>query len=343
MDKQGKLNALYATDEGFVEVLIVSLTSLFENSCRPIRVFVIEDGLSQKSINMLEDLATHYCQEIEFIKIPDYSSMFGRVIDAKRYALSAFSRLFVSSMLPPEITRVLYLDCDTIICEDLGDLWNTDLQGAVMGAVNDCRSYRYSTNLGLSRNDVYFNSGVLIIDLDLYRKEGIEERFAAAIFEFDGLLEFPDNDLICRELAGKIKELHPRYNLISVVRALSVSELLVFRNPDNYYSSDLVEEAKNNPAIVHYTSFFAFNGRPWNKGYDEFDGRFFSCYRAISLVRDVPLRVNWSNWGSRSRILFSAMPRAVSLRLFGFVHSVLKPTVQYFALKRYKKAFRNEF
>src|SRR5262249_44225277 len=78
------------------------------------------------------------------------------------------SKLFIVELLPPDVHRVLYLDCDIIVRGDVEGLWNYDLYDSVVGAVEDPNMH-YKEKLGLLPGQPYFNAGVLLVDLDRWR------------------------------------------------------------------------------------------------------------------------------------------------------------------------------
>ncbi|MDA8049422.1 MAG: glycosyltransferase family 8 protein [Rhodospirillales bacterium] len=85
------------------------------------------------------------------------------------YTLDNWTRLWVADFFAPEIERVLYLDCDLIVVGNVAPLWNTDLGGALFGAVDIPGSQRGIQKLDMRPEDGYFNSGVLLIDLAQWR------------------------------------------------------------------------------------------------------------------------------------------------------------------------------
>lgn len=321
------MHFLYASDEGFSTVLKASLHSLLEAHAESeITVHIIGENLSSTTINSIEALVDRFGKVVDFVAMPDFTMLLGRDVDTRRFTLSALSRLFVDSLIDVAVDRIIYLDCDTIVKISLDRLWNFDLQGAVIGAVNDCRNWRYLAHLGLSRRDVYINSGVLLIDLVRFRAESWQDRFRHAIVTYDGLLEFPDNDLICMLMQERLAVLPPEFNVISPVRMCSFAEVMTLRRPTVYYDRRDVEQARTAPAILHYTTFFGVRGRPWHEGYDDQDGALFRQHLSAtggSLRPAVKLSLlkQWSVRALKSPV------RPLALFVFGFAHSVAKPSM----------------
>ncbi len=85
-----------------------------------------------------------------------------------------YFRCLLADLLPADVTRVIYLDADTLVRSDLTALWRTDLAGAPVGAVVDSLGTVRGAidrwrELGLDGDSPYFNSGVLLIDLAAWR------------------------------------------------------------------------------------------------------------------------------------------------------------------------------
>lgn len=328
------MHFLYASDEGFSDVLKASLHSLLEcHAQSDIIVHIVGQDLSAETVSDIEALVDEAAQRVEFIEMPDFGSLFGKELDTRRFTLSAFSRLFVDSLLSEDVDRVVYLDCDTVVTANLTSLWATDLDGAVVGAVNDCRNWRYLANLGLPRDAIYVNSGVLLIDVARFRSGGWQRRFCEAMVTFDGLLEFPDNDLICMLMQDCLKVLPPEYNMISAVRAGGYEEVLKLRRPTNYYGRAEFERAKTRPAILHYTTFFGVRGRPWNEGYDDEDGRPFR--RHLEATRGIVRRpAQLSRVKSLAVTSLHGPLRPLALAVFGIAHSTIKPSLDWRTRRR---------
>lgn len=321
------MHFLYASDETFSGVLKASLHSLLVTHVgSPITVHIIGDGLSARTVESVQTLAGGFDQSVNFIEMPDFERIFGRPIDTKRFSLSALSRLFAGSLIDRDVERIIYLDCDTIVATNLSRLWSFDLGSGILGAVNDCRNWRYLRHLGLSRDSIYVNSGVLLMDLAKLRAEDWEGRFRDAVIAYDGVLEFPDNDLICMFMQEHLVVLPPEFNVISPVRMCDFDEVLALRRPTVYYDRSEFEAMKARPAILHYTTFFGVQGRPWCHGYDEEDGtafrrHFVATGGALRPIRDGGRIRRWSAGALKGPL------RPVALRAFGLVHSVVKPSL----------------
>lgn len=124
------MNVVYATDENYSYLTGISIVSLFENNRdETIEVYVIGDGISEENQGHLQAIAQKYKQKVSIIQQPDLEQMAGVNIQTANWSLSAFARLFLPELLPQDVDRVIWLDCDTIVVDSLGDLWKTELGG----------------------------------------------------------------------------------------------------------------------------------------------------------------------------------------------------------------------
>ena len=98
------------------------------------------------------------------------------------YSPSIYYRLFIPTMFP-QYKKALYLDCDITILDDVANLYNHDLKRNLVGAIVDevvtsNEVFRYYVENALGVNEYkYFNSGILVMNLDAFRKEKLEEKF----------------------------------------------------------------------------------------------------------------------------------------------------------------------
>ena len=125
---------VYASDDKFAEILGVSLVSLFENSkdMDEIVVYILDSGITDDNKQkLLSVYKTYKRSDIIFIPGKNISEKLSMNVAVVQGSLSQYARLFVSSDLPKELNRVLYLDCDIVVKESIRELWNLDLHGRV--------------------------------------------------------------------------------------------------------------------------------------------------------------------------------------------------------------------
>lgn len=318
------MNIVYASDNNFVEILGISMISLFENNkdCDEITVYILDDEIDESNKVKLLHIAEKFDREVSFIDVSELDVP--KSVQSIRWSKSAFTRLFMRRILPIEIKKVLYLDCDIIVMNSLNDLYNTDISQCKAAGVRDCISKYYLKNIGLKPDDGYCNSGVLLIDLDRWN----EEEFMLFFEEHSSIIKYPDQDVINGVCGKEMLMLDCRYNSYTALFDFTYKDLMIFRKPTKYYSENEVENAKKNPAIVHFTTSF-LSLRPWIEGCKHpYVGEWLK-YKSMSPWADVPLRKD--NRSEKKKLavkIYKALPNGLAVRIAGVLHSKIVPMMR---------------
>jgi len=155
--------------------------------------------------------------------------------------------------LAPDLPRVLYLDADVIAMDSLAPLWATDLGDRVIAAVTnipDPWTAPYFDALGLE--GPYFNSGVMLVDLDRMRAERLQERILAARTDE---MRFGDQDPLNVVLGSARLELDPRWNVMN--------SFWVYRDAAaGVFGREALESALARPGIRHFEGPSV--NKPWH-------------------------------------------------------------------------------
>ncbi|MBE2997223.1 glycosyltransferase family 8 protein [Nocardiopsis sp. HNM0947] len=193
----------FAVDENYCLPLTVAWQSL--RDCAPdlvpaLDVRVLHTGLSGASLRRLTGHAARLgiCVRFHHVHLPvmEYPVAFGG-------AHANYLRMLLPRVLP-EVGRVLYLDSDLLVLGDLREVLDTDLRGSCIGAVRDPvnPAYRFGkampgwVELGIPGDREYFNSGLMLIDLDRSREEGFFERGFVFVEEYPQHIRLWDQDAL---------------------------------------------------------------------------------------------------------------------------------------------------
>lgn len=224
-------------------------------SCNPDENFifyVFDDDLSGADRLTLKGLTGEYsnCQQVDFLNIDD--TFFQHVVTDDRIPASAYYRIYTAELLP-EVNRVLYLDCDLICTGDIRAMWATELDNNLIGAIEDAGYVSRLDEMDIEVNShLYFNSGVMLIDLQRWREENITDKVMEFINQYPEKLKYHDQDALNAVLADRWKYLHPKYNMQS---------RLIRREQQHPVPALEVwaEEARQNPVLIHYSG----RSKPW--------------------------------------------------------------------------------
>ena len=85
------------------------------------------------------------------------------------YGTMTTLRAGLTKILPNIIDRVLWLDPDTIVCDDISDIWNAEIDTKYFASVEEVRNHNHSLK-------PYFNAGVMLMNLAKFRTDGMDER-----------------------------------------------------------------------------------------------------------------------------------------------------------------------
>ena len=126
-----------------------------------------------------------------------------------------YSRLFLSELLPLEISRAIYLDCDVICVGNLRKLWSFGAAVALLAAVRDVwvdKRQEHKVSLGMPVESTYFNSGVLLINVEGWRRNKVGERLLDYLSQREKS-DYGDQDIINAVLWRETVELPRRWNV----------------------------------------------------------------------------------------------------------------------------------
>ena len=260
------INVLCASDNNYVPYCGIMLTSLFEsNKNNRFEVYLMHDGsLSQKNVNKLNLLREKYGNTIHLITVAS-EFVSGYSVHSATHVLTmpTYYRLLSADILPMELHKVLYLDCDIIVNGNVKVFWDTDIDGYAVSAVKDC-SFHYNgqtyKRLGYSDDFGYFNAGVLLINLDYWRGFQLAKQYKE-FYQNAGpeQLWMMDQDILNSVLYDKKKLVQERFNFQTEVFMSN----FWCRYPKDY-QDNLMKEC-DAAVIFHYCGSL----KPWNRRYNK--------------------------------------------------------------------------
>lgn len=256
--KKQTISILCATDDNYVPYCGIMLTSLFENNKDvPICVYIIIDKpLSASNMQRFIHLTNKYNQKIEFVRIDKTIFEQFPTKGMDYWSIAMYYRIFAEQLLPESVHRVLYLDCDIIVCGSLASLWDIDMAGKAVGGVSDIFTFygECYERLQYPKDNGYFNSGVLLMNLDYWREHKICQRCLVYLNNNYDRLFANDQDVLNAVLWNQKLRLPVTYNY--QVQFLAN----YFYHKDEPELQAEIRNTKSNPIIIHY----AVPTKPWN-------------------------------------------------------------------------------
>lgn len=211
-------NICYSLDSKYVEQLAVSMCSILKNAGDNdnITFYILDGGLTLKEKSGIEKLKEIKDFSIEYISInpEEFANCPLNVIkkgdkyEPTHVTLPAYFRIKLPSLLK-ELDKILYLDCDVVVRTSLKELFEQDVTDKAVLMTLDAESEKEAERLGIKR---YFNSGVLFINLDYWRKNDVENKLLGYINENQRKILWFDQDVINVVLEGQIGEISNKWN-----------------------------------------------------------------------------------------------------------------------------------
>jgi lipopolysaccharide biosynthesis glycosyltransferase len=232
--KSEQIVVVCASDDNYVMPLSVTIRSALENLAKDRRILLFVFDGSIKDTNkrrFLSSLDLERC-EVRWIPKPDTlinGDLFPASITSsdpfvRHITIAAWYRLIISEVLPQSFKKAIYLDCDLVVNADLGKLWDIDIEDNYLLAVARLESFGDQTvpcflknwrELGFSENDKYFNSGVLVFNLEKWRYDHMSSRCFDYVRQNQEYIRWGDQDVLNAIVAGHWGELDPKWNCMN--------------------------------------------------------------------------------------------------------------------------------
>ncbi len=266
MDRErNPVNIIYASNDGYAGHLGASLYSLLDHNRQlpQMDIYILSVGMCREYQGRLKAIAEGFGRPLYVVELGDLFQRFPYEVDTRGFDISAMGRLFSPDVLPKTVKRALYLDCDTIVCGSIAGLWEYELGRDLAGMVMEPTVYQEMKEaIGFCRDEAYFNSGVILMDLEGWRREKVLGKLLDFYQSHDGRLFACDQDTINGTLRGRIRSLPPKYNFFTNYRYFRYPTLRKLCKAYGEVGRNAFREAKASPVILHYLG----DERPWIAG-----------------------------------------------------------------------------
>lgn len=249
------IHILVTLDENYIPYLNVMLFSLLHSNpdCR-FDVYLlhsaIPDGAMESTRQILKGAG-------RLIPVPAGDMGLADAPTTSRYPREIYYRIFAARYLPETLDRVLYLDPDIIVNGSVKELFAMEMGECFFAAASHTGTLIHKFNeirLDMEEESPYINSGVMLMNLSLLRREQKPQEVLDFIEKRRNLLILPDQDIISSLYGSRILALDTfRYNM---------TERLFMRHApfEEYLTLSWIRE---NSVIIHYCG----RNKPWKENY----------------------------------------------------------------------------
>jgi lipopolysaccharide biosynthesis glycosyltransferase len=240
-------------DQAYLLPATVTIFSLLKNHPgRQFKIYLISAESNSEWIKPLVEMVQNMGSEVITKSVS--LDLLSNVKLNRHFTIATYFRLFAANLI--DESKAIYLDSDILINGDLTELWETDLGEYPLAAVEDFLIDDFH-RLNLSSEAGYFNSGVMILQLDKWRELNLGNTVIDYLYEFPKKIEFADQCGLNAVLQGNWYHLPPKWNFQS--HEVKNREFIICKS---YFPKNDWTEAFNQPRIIHFTGL----PKPWNLG-----------------------------------------------------------------------------
>ncbi|MGH1486224.1 MAG: glycosyltransferase family 8 protein [Cellvibrionaceae bacterium] len=240
-----------SSDNNYAQHVGVMMQSLLSNTSTPeqVQIHLISNEISDNNLQKLSLCADKFSASLNII--PANNQQYDN-LPTLRYGTSAYQRISLGDYLPSTAHKAIYLDCDILVLGDIKGLWDTPLDNNPLAAVENL-SPKACQSLDFARND-YFNSGVLVADLQWWRNNDIYTDAVSFITEHADRLKYIDQCTLNNIFKKKWKRLDLSWNQQADIYGV----LKKYSDGCGYSKAD-IKKAIKQPNIVHFIG----TQKPW--------------------------------------------------------------------------------
>ncbi|OBQ54102.1 glycosyltransferase family 8 protein [Tamlana sp. s12] len=261
------IHVALSSDENYVPFLATAIISIIENNGEESKLtfHIISVGISLDSQNKLQNMIESNAANCNFYDFEKSRELVGDFI-FEVDKINKYARLYLSKLLPETIEKVIYLDCDVLVLGSFNALWDINIDNYSFAGVPDVITANHKSSIGIPLDKKYYNSGMLIMNLKKFREEKsivrVEEYMKTYL---NRKVKYSNDQAVINALFhDDFYTLPPKYNCITPFYLMTKPQIEKLFGMKIFYSNDELQEAINNPILVHLTP--SFIKRPWVKG-----------------------------------------------------------------------------
>jgi lipopolysaccharide biosynthesis glycosyltransferase len=287
---------VFCADGKFISHAMTTMLSVLKtNQDYSFKFYLLGNELGESQKKAISKTVESLGSAFEFIKLDN--DAFENFPTPHHFSIASYYRLLIPELIPSK--KAIYLDADIIMVSSMTEFLKIDLENKVLAAVAD-PIYKWKSDLGMRDSATYFNSGVMLINLDLWKKLDITKKAFDFIAKHPDKIRFVDQCALNRVIDGEYLELTPRFN----------QQAILYREGFNFgettWTSKQIKEAVDSPILIHYTG----SSKPW-----EYNSNHPKKAEYWKVQKDSPFRLKYPEGMIWSDHLKSFFPNSLKSKI----------------------------
>jgi len=255
MEKNSELIRIaLAPNDKFVKYALVLMISVLENTSSNVEFIILHSNLNAESKVYLNSVSKYSNARVTYAQVDE--NVFTGFQNASWTTIQAWFRALIPDIFP-EIDKVIYLDCDTMLVSNIKQLWDIDVSDKVAAVVQDVLySDQLCKQLSLKSN-VYFNSGMLVLNCKKWREMNLFEKVKDCAMN-NKAIKYGDQDVLNFVIDTDKIVISPKFNYMeNWWRDYS-------HDYKDEFKTDYEECRKGNAVVVHFAGYKPLNAKTRN-------------------------------------------------------------------------------
>ncbi len=270
------MNILISTNDLYYSAAKTMLTSLCENNkFENHSIYLLYSNLGENKVKELKQFLARYGATFHQIRVREED--FIEFPTGYHFTIEIYYRLLVQSVMPESVNRILWLDADMIVKSSLENFYYQDFEGK---CISVCQSINQDPTpliekLELPKSTIYFNSGIILFNLELMRKTVDERIYIDYIQNNSDKLTWPDQDALNVIFQDRKK-----------INDYQIYNMQHFH--DTTFSLEMKGFIDQNTVVLHYIG----STKPWNYRFCNYTLKYYRRYASMHESILMRLRFN---------------------------------------------------
>ncbi|MGN0017872.1 MAG: glycosyltransferase family 8 protein [Candidatus Gastranaerophilaceae bacterium] len=228
------MHIAFTVNDFYVKYLSVAIVSILLNSQKDekFNFYILNSGdITDTSKKNIDELKKYKDFNISWITVN--TELFkNQGTNLREDVTIETNYRFLIASLFPQLDKLIFLDADLVVVGSLSELWNTNIDNYYMAARENEQPQNYLQSLNI-KNNKYYNTGVMLCNLKLWRKNNIEPLFFENAKKYKNVCQFLDQDVLVITLQDKLLSIDKKWNNLSYKNEFNENSIILHWASEN--------------------------------------------------------------------------------------------------------------